>query len=402
VIAKYATVTLNAIQYTVTPSPYTSAQVQSLTASYYTNNINTRIATMNIRLKQLGYEWTVCAQQNSSLSYAVKRNYFGYGNDNYNNYSAEHYCGGPLDFPPLSISSSSTGLKSTAVPPSSWDWRKRHGAMDNTSPYYNFTVGCSGWINQRRFQHQQNDPFLKCGSCVIFAAVAMIENGMSLYYNRYIDYDLSEQSILSCNNDGRTECNPNNGAFHFPTAQLTDSGLVKESCYKYQAKWLPCHCKYDSLNRCQDKELLKINKYFFNSDLIYGTDTVKKCLVKNGPMYMAVSNHAILLVGWRTSSISGSTIWLVKNSDAPDYPDGITEYGEDELVYASSISPNAANPRVNYIQTTVTTSPITKTDIISSNPSWTGGAPVIFTGNIVFTAPKVVSFLLLYFLQTQN
>src|ERR1035437_6860119 len=172
IIAKNATVTINSLQYSSTASPYSATQIQTLAATVYKTNIDSRIATMNLRLKSLGYNWTVCAKPSSYSSFALKRNMVGFGSDDYNNYSLEHYCSGPIAFP-LSKSLPSDNVLKSASSPTSFNWQTRHGAMNPASPYYNPTSGCKGWINQKRYQWDEN-PKPYCGTCVLFASVAMV------------------------------------------------------------------------------------------------------------------------------------------------------------------------------------------------------------------------------------
>jgi len=349
-IAKNATVTLSAIQYVTTSSAYTTTQIQALTENYYKSMIDARIAIMNSRLSQLGYTWTASAQSNSYLTYMTKRNAFGFGSDDYNNYSIEHYRNGPLDRPPLSITSSS-GLKSNLVStPNSWDWRNRHNATDPSSPYFNSNHDSYGWMTGAKNQHNEI-----CGSCVIFSSVGMVENIMNLYYNRHIDYDLSEQAIISCNNMGFTRCFPDSG-FWYPRVYLTDTGLIKESCYPYiqgQTQIIPnCSTKKTAYNNCSDKDIVKVNRNYFKSSYLNShSNLMKRLLVKNGPIRVFDKCHSTLLIGWKT--ISDKTVWIVKNSLGTEIGDkGFTEYAEDEIsidetmkqkVYKSTKLPECAD-----------------------------------------------------------
>jgi hypothetical protein len=334
IIAKYATVTINSIQYVNSASPYSISQIQTLTASYYKSMIDTRITTMNTRLAQLGYKWNVCAQKYSYLSYSIKRNSYGKGTDEYNNYSEEHYKNGILDLPPLFVASSQSGLKSTAITPSSFDWRTRHGSTSPSSPYFNSTPQSYGWMTGAKDQDIN-----MCGSCVIFSTVGMVENIMNLYYNRHLDYDLSEQAFISCNRLGYTECTPNVG-YSFPDRVLTDSGIIKESCYPYiqnMTNTIPnCSTKTIAFNNCSDKEIVKINNLFLSTTKLEASfvniDVIKKRLVKYGPIRVSTKTHSFLLVGWKTNSDDGSTIWISKDSQGTNTGDiGFIDYPQDEI-----------------------------------------------------------------------
>lgn len=344
IIAKNASVTINTIQYVTTVTTNTLLQTQTLTAAFYKTKIDARIATMNTRLAQLGYTWTATSTGSSYLTYSSKRAVYGLGSDDFNNYSEEHYASGPLDFPPLSqpLSSfpSSSGLKSNQA--ISFDWRFRHGATNIKSPYYNSHEGCSGWINQKREQLWEEN---KCGTCVLFGTVAMIENVMNVYYNRHIDYDLSEKAMAICNYDNKAACD--GIGFSFPIETITTDGLMKESCYPYPKPKIlpynmdePCSAKSTAYNNCTDKELVRVNPnktvepiFISTTDDKYVLDVMKK-LVKYGPLYTGYAGHAFSLVGWDID-IDNNMNWYYKNSNFdPLLPvqDGINKVAKDQLV----------------------------------------------------------------------
>jgi len=349
IIAKNATVTLNSIQYVTTVTTNSLLQTQTLASAFYKTKIDARIATMNLRLAQLGYTWTATSTSSSYMSYSNKRNLYGLESDDYNNYSEEHYASGPLDFPPLSqplLSFPSTSsLKSNTA--FSFDWRFRHGATNKDSPYYNEHEGCSGWINQMRDQQFEE---WKCGTCVFFGTIAMVENVLNLYYNRHIDYDLSEKATAVCNFRQKPVCNGK--GFLFPIESITKDGLMKESCYPYiQPMQEPCTAKDLAYSNCTDKEIVRVNSNFItvpkpilskdDADVAY----CMRKLVKYGPFYSGKEEHAYCVVGWDID-IDNNLHWYYKNSNFDQNKtvhDGIDVAAKDELVTIGYLGEKTSN-----------------------------------------------------------
>ncbi len=78
-----------------------------------------------------------------------------------------------------------------------------------------------------------------CGSCWAFGAIAAFES--SIYKKDGIEVDLSEQYVVSCNNDGYG-CSGGWWAYDI----MINPGVPLESCFPYAASDLPCdhNCPY--------------------------------------------------------------------------------------------------------------------------------------------------------------
>lgn len=162
-----------------------------------------------------------------------------------------------------------------------------------------------------------------CGSCWDFAATGAFEAAVKKHDG--IEYDLSEQQVLSCNLY-EAGCG---GGWAEPVYELFQRyGAVSESCMPYAANHnVPC-----TQEECEVVAKLK--------DWVYVDDDVNaiKTALLAGPVYSAFSvyadfyygyydgcyeydgvseylgGHAIVVVGWADTSCGGEGAWICKNS----------------------------------------------------------------------------------------
>ncbi len=187
--------------------------------------------------------------------------------------------------------------------PSSWDWRG-HGAVS--------AVKDQG----------------ACGSCWDFGGTAALESILLLHEG--VEYDLSEQQILSCRTPG-TGCDGGFPAWVW--AHVREHGAVREVCMPYLA---------DDTAPCTQSSCPKVATARRWSDIPNDVDVIKTAVLTapvstsfhvyedfasyGGGCYEHAGddppNHCVLIVGWDDEACSGEGAWLVKNSWG-------TSWGED-------------------------------------------------------------------------
>jgi len=193
----------------------------------------------------------------------------------------EYYLGGVFE---IKLANPSLPSASTLV--KDFTWGDRHG---------------QNWITP--VKNQDN-----CGSCWAFATTGTLETVTNLYFNRFLDLDLSEQDALSCSGAG--SCG---GGLPGQTLDYFQStGIVDEACFVYSVSDESCS------NKCSSPdELTKISgKISFGSSSHPKTeDTLKRMIIENGPVSGGIRTllHAMTLVGFSQDS-KGETIWIFKNS----------------------------------------------------------------------------------------
>lgn len=153
-----------------------------------------------------------------------------------------------------------------------------------------------------------------CGGCWAFSTAGMFE---SVLLKQGISTDLSEQWLISCNNDG-WGCN---GGW-FANDYYLNPGAVLESCFRYKALDLACKtgCAYvyiaDSTHSASTVSAIKaaIQNYGGVSCAVTVTSYFQ---AYSGGVFnynsTASVNHAVVLVGW-DDSLGASGAWRMKNS----------------------------------------------------------------------------------------
>lgn len=160
-----------------------------------------------------------------------------------------------------------------------------------------------------------------CGSCWDFAATGALEAMFLLYGD--VEYDLSEQQILSCRTPGYG-CE--GGTAEWAWDHVKREGAVLETCMPYRANdTAPCvedGCvKYATTNRWEDIPNV--------------VEAIKEKVLNHGPVTTAFTvyndfryytggcyehagddpiNHLVVIVGWDDNMCGGEGAWLIKNS----------------------------------------------------------------------------------------
>jgi C1A family cysteine protease len=205
-----------------------------------------------------------------------------------------------------------------AAPPS-WDWREMGGV--------------SAVKNQAG-----------CGSCAIFAGTAALES--VLLISESVEYDLSEQQILSCRTFGYG-CG---GTWYsWAWEYWRENGAVLETCMPYQASdTIPCAdgpCEIYATNGGwvdvpNDVEAIK--QQVMISPVATTFTVYDDFYSYGGGCYEHVDtdpiNHAVIIIGWDDTMCGGEGAWLCKNSWGPAWGlDGFfwIKYGTCRIGYAT-------------------------------------------------------------------
>lgn len=177
-----------------------------------------------------------------------------------------------------------------------FDWRNRHG---------------KSWITPNKNQGESN-------FCYFFTSVACTEAMVNLYYNRMINYDLSEQELACCG--GITYPNegvPNSHIFmKWPLEYIKEHGICDEEAYPFIDNPDSVICRSSEI---VPNELVRIGDY--GRVDITNEDSIKDALIKHGPLISGIrrwvydpdstahkKGHAMLIVGYGQLHV-GDTIY---------------------------------------------------------------------------------------------
>lgn len=183
-----------------------------------------------------------------------------------------------------------------------------------------------------------------CGSCWAFATVGVLESAVLI--NIGVEYDLSEQYLVSCNAEGWS-CNGGWFAhdYHWNISLPgLEPGSRLESAYPYTASDSQCSASiFGGLT-------IRNWSYVDTSRQVPSTEKIKEAIYYHGPVAAAVCvnnafssyqdgvfsskgcrniNHAIMLVGWDDYD----ECWILKNSWTADWG----EDGYMRIKYKSNV-----------------------------------------------------------------
>jgi len=169
-----------------------------------------------------------------------------------------------------------------------------------------------------------------CGSCWAFGTVAALECNIKIKDN--VEEDLSEQWLVSCNQDGYS-CSGGWWCHDYfmengKTDPCGDSGAVLEANFPYSASNEPCGCPYphdyfiEEWAYVGDPNGVATVEQIKQAILDYGVVSVAVCVnqafrdytggVFSGPSCSSM-NHAVALVGWDDNQGTDG-VWFLRNS----------------------------------------------------------------------------------------
>jgi hypothetical protein len=172
-----------------------------------------KIRRINEHIRQSGQLWVAGETSISRLSYQEKLRMFGGSIPNFQ--GLEYYVGGIFVLPRtkdhdlnLIGTKSTTAIQAESQYVKEYSWRNRHG---------------EDWVTGVKRQ-------LDCRSDWAFGAAAALELMMNLYFNQHLDYDVSEQQLLSC----ITEWDCSGGWVSSALEYIINNGIYLENCYSYE------------------------------------------------------------------------------------------------------------------------------------------------------------------------
>ena len=289
-----------------------------------------KIDIMNERIPEFQMNWTSGDNSLVASYYDQKRKMFG---DGYNLLGYDYYSDGVFEF---------LGHQDyPKVDPDlvrHFDWRERHGANDSLSPYWDGDTLGTGWLTYSKNQG------ISCNSCWTFSSLGTLEAIANLFTTDHIDYNLSEQDLLSCSRAGDCEGGDVDTALRY----ILYHDVVTEECFPYQAQdytMLPCTTELKCSTPDSTLRMDGIKFYPYNS-VYFKEDSLRVKLIEKGPLVFnfevePLKYHSVVLVGFYLQPDS-TLYWVIKESKNPDWG----ENGFGKIMLESYISAYAVIPPI--------------------------------------------------------
>lgn len=297
---KDAVIKLNSINYVTTSKEDNSLRLKSEDVfSLRKCQVQHKVDLINENNKKKGKLWFAGVTDIAMKDYEERKRILGL-EDGSQSYGIEYYVGGILDVGGVCESRSSASLSNSNVCVDSFDWRNRHG---------------KNWMTSVKNQ-------LNSGYCVAFAICSMLESGINLYYNQMIDYDLSEQDIVFSYHRRYNRSIPNiyNHGMNLTSAMncVLQEGVLEEDDVPFVDD---ANISVPTLRN--DSDALRISSFGNVITSINNIDSIKKAIIKHGPLLSGINtsasmyvqavsgSHAMALVGFHTIHV-GDIITQVK------------------------------------------------------------------------------------------
>jgi hypothetical protein len=317
--------------------------------STYNQIMSEKIDSLNANLEHEGFIWRA-EKPNSPTFFSHKD--FG-GDYSLNTHGFEYYGFGIFsDFGPSHYVNRTTQRSMDNSIVNEWDWRNRHGATNETSPYYDYETEqvwdnvtqtnqyinmYNGWMTKI---HSQNEWSGCPYGCFLFAPLNAVEAMLNLYYNQHINLYLSQQYAMDCCPDNYKDCFTG-GYVSLILEATKNTGIIEDSCYPY----------LNAIGNCQllsvPQHRVFINSYqTYNNVTLYSDNDIKTKIIQYGPMAADVNGHSMCLVGYNIIHEG-----LILNGHSSYYnivvPDNSGYIGLNYFIYKNSRS--AADDHNGYV-----------------------------------------------------
>jgi hypothetical protein len=280
--------------------------------SDYRRQVSSVVDILNNQLRTKNSPWRAGVTDVSLMTYEEKKLLFG--GDVPLLAGLEHYKTGVFVMPNFEVRDSIQETimgdqRSTIDMVKEWDWRNRHG---------------KNWLTPAKWQGN-------CGACWAFATTGYLEAYINLYYNRILNYDLSEQELVSCCYSNHYGCE--GGYYDDGLVYVSEYGVVLDSCFEY-SETVVRNCSekcsnpsevisldsvsYLLLPNNSEERSMRIKELLFRSPLLARINTIIHELVLVGYKYLELGDTIIFPNNDNpvviNSTLAGQTAWLYKNS----------------------------------------------------------------------------------------
>lgn len=304
-----ATITLNNLEYT--EAPLEGADQLQYNAKL-ANDLD-KIDRVNAFLVSKQMIWRAGVTEYSKMFYKDRLDpYSGLAKFTY---GFEYYIGGVFE---IYGKSGDWDQPSYDIAPR-FDWRSRHGADEENTPYYDGDLTGSGWMTELKCQtgcwvesteewlciseeecSQLGGNWRPTGACTGFATISTVEGFANLYYNQHVDFDLSEQQLASPpmvapfdNCAGIMS----GGEVYENYDIFVDYGVIGEADFPFRGVPVPCNQQQYAPDENVSLAGYQIVSQGLNPEML------KKLLIEHGPITWTrllpfAPNHALTLVGF--------------------------------------------------------------------------------------------------------